>query len=68
MTNAELVKKYQKIALRFWRMERYVLSSDNREIIDRWHEIRRERNRRFLSLQRELLKRGIEPNFIPIFK
>ena len=64
MTNSELVKKYQNISLRYWRMERYVLSSGNHK----WHEIRRERNRRFLSLQRELLKRGIEPNFIPIFK
>ena len=65
MNNAELVKKYQKIALRFWRRERYILSSEQKE---KWYELRRERNRRFRSLHRELLKRGIEPNFIPIFE
>ena len=70
MNNAELVKKYQKIALRFWRRERYILSLDlhDPERHQRWYELRKERNRRFLSLHRELLERGIEPNFIPIFK
>ena len=68
MTNAELVKKYQKMSIRYWRMERYVLSSDNQEIIDRWYKIRRERNDRFRFIQRELLNRGVEPNFIPIFE
>ena len=70
MNNAELVKKYQKIALRFWRRERYILSLDihDPERHQLWYELRKERNRRFLSLHRELIKRGIEPNFIPIFE
>ena len=70
MNNAAMVRKVQKISLRFMRRERAILYSsiNNSEKGSRWNALRRERNKCYRSLFNELLERGIEPSSIPIFK
>ena len=69
MKNSDLVKKFQKISLRFMRREIAILSiADNREKGKLWNSLRRERNKQYRLLFNELLERGIEPSAIPIFE
>ena len=69
MDKATLVKKLQKISLRYMRREIAILSiDDNREKGMLWNSLRRDRNKKYRELFNELLERGIEPSSVPIFK
>ena len=67
--NAALVKKYQKISLRYMRREIAILAiEDNSEKGRLWNSLRRERNRQYRLLFNNLLERGIEPSSVPVFE
>ena len=69
MDNTALVKKFQKISLRYIRREIAILAiEDNREKGILWNSLRRERNKKYRELFNELLKRGIEPSAVPFFE
>ena len=69
MDNTAFVKKVQKISLRFWRKERYLLSLDiNDPRRKQWNALRREQNRQYRYLFNKLFERGIEPSSIPLYK
>ena len=70
MTEQEIIRRLQKSSLRFIRRERALqaLDLDNRELRARQNALVRERRKISNSYYRELLKRGIEPSKIPLYK
>ena len=69
MDNVVLVKKFQKISLRYMRREIAILAiEDNSEKGRLWNSLRRERNKKYRLMVNDLLNRGIEPSKIPIFE
>ena len=69
MNNNAIVRKLQKISLRFMRREIAILSiDDNSKKGILWNSLRRERNKKYREIYNELLEKGIEPSSIPIFE